>query len=660
MSGHAWADFIAKIHSFIRNLSRKKLLHADDISNTRLSRCLSVIDLTALGVGCTLGAGVYVVVGEVARFSAGPAVILSFLIAALSSVLSGLCYAEFGARVPKTGSAYIYSYVAVGELMAFITGWTLILQYIIGTSSVARAWSSNVDGFTGGRISEAFSRYMPMNMTGLAEYADPFAFSITMAVAVLLSCGAQESSMVNNIFTLINLGVICYVFITGLFKVNIANWEIDPEKVPVTDPNKDRVGKGGFLPFGLSGVISGAGTCFYCFVGFDIIATAGEEARNPQRAIPIAILACLSVCFVAYAAVSAVITLMVPYYSIPQIAPLPSVFDQVGWDVAKYVIVVGAVCALTTSLLGGLFPLPRIVYAMASDGLLFRFLGRVSRRFRTPLVSTMLFGLLAGVLAAVFSLKDLVDMMSIGTLFAYSLVALSVLILRGQQQTIGSPNTLSVETNDTAHLRYSDELNQEYQEINRHDGTEANTESSQTNLNNWTPAAPVPPESFTQYIKLCFMPERGHAEPTPKSEWITLINSYLLLIVIIFLNAGLIYFDGDNGQASYVYFVFTWITIVIFGCFSILLCISLARQPANQAKVSFKVPGVPWIPALSMLVNLHLMFQMSGTTWVFYAVWMLVGIFIYFVYGYWHSNERRRLQRNTPFETVSQPSTVIR
>ncbi|TGZ52170.1 hypothetical protein CRM22_010679 [Opisthorchis felineus] len=528
MSGHVWAVFIAKVNSFIRNLSRKKLLHSNDISNTRLSRCLSVVDLTALGIGCTLGAGVYVVVGEVARSSAGPAVILSFLIAALSSVLSGLCYAEFGARVPKTGSAYIYSYVAVGELMAFITGWTLILQYIIGTSSVARAWSSNVDGLTGGRISEVFSHYMPMNMTGLAEYADPLAFSITMAVTVLLSCGAQESSMVNNIFTLINLGVICYVFITGLFKVDIANWAINPEKVPVTDPNKDHVGKGGFLPFGLSGVISGAGTCFYCFVGFDIIATAGEEARNPQRAIPVAILACLLVCFVAYAAVSAVITLMVPYYSIPQVAPLPNVFDQVGWDVAKYVIVVGAVCALTTSLLGGLFPLPRIVYAMASDGLLFRFLGRVSGRFRTPLVSTMLFGLLAGVLAAVFSLKDLVDMMSIGTLFAYSLVALSVLILRGQQETVGSSNTLSVETNEIAHLTYSDELNQEYQEIDRQDGTESNNESSQANLTNWTPGVPVSPESFTQYVKLCFLPECGHAEPTPTSEWITLTNSYLL------------------------------------------------------------------------------------------------------------------------------------
>ncbi|KAF7259662.1 hypothetical protein EG68_02822 [Paragonimus skrjabini miyazakii] len=633
------------LKNFFSNLSRKKTISASEITQTQLSRCLSVVDLTALGIGSTLGAGVYVVIGEVARLSAGPAVILSFLIAALSSILSGLCYAEFGARVPKTGSAYIYSYVAVGEFMAFISGWNLILQYLIGTSSVARAWSSNFDGLVDGKISGFFSEHLAMNSTGLADYADPFAFGITMLVTAVLSFGAQESSLVNNIFTLINLGVISYVTITGLFRVDISNWQVNPEKVPSSDPNKNHVGAGGFLPFGISGVISGAGTCFYSFVGFDIIATTGEEARNPQRAIPIAIMGCLLVCFVAYAAVSAVLTLMVPYYAIPQIAPLPYAFNQAGWYVAKYVIAVGAVCALTTSLLGAMFPMPRILYAMAKDGLIFRFLARVNKRWKTPLIATVLSGLIAGFMAAVFSLKDLVDMMSIGTLLAYSLVAVSILILRGQRKSVGLvvANAREKEFVDGIALDPKN-LEHGYSSPVRTDHPVTSVDSEE----NETYQGPVPPASFSEYFRLSFVPHSGQVCPSAKSEWINLTHTYLLLLDILLLNVGLIYFDGDIQKPNFAFFVTACVIIVVFGSLMILLCISLARQPENQAKVTFKVPGVPWIPALSILVNLHLMFKMSGTTWVFYAVWMVIGFLVYFGYGYWFSSEKSHLKSTSP------------
>ncbi|OON22941.1 high affinity cationic amino acid transporter 1 domain protein, partial [Opisthorchis viverrini] len=236
---------------------------------------------------------------------------------------------------------------------------------------------------------------MSMNVPGFADYVDLFSFGITSIVTAILVFGARESSIFNNVFTLINLGVISYVTITGLFRVDISNWRIDPDNVPLNQVNRSQVGDGGFFPFGFSGVLRGAGTCFYSFVGFDIIATTGEEVRNPQRAIPIAIIVCLSVCFVAYASVSAVLTLMIPYYAIPANAPLPYAFERVGWSVARYVIAVGAVCALTTSLMGSIFPLPRILYAMSSDGLLFRFFGRISKRFKTPVFGTLISGLLA-------------------------------------------------------------------------------------------------------------------------------------------------------------------------------------------------------------------------------------------------------------------------
>ena len=354
---------------FLQRIARLKLYDKENISNTELKRCLNSFDLTALGVGSTLGTGIYVVTGQVARQSAGPGVIVAFAIAAFASILAGLCYAEFGARVPKTGSAYVFSYVTVGELVAFIIGWNLILEYVIGTASVARAWSENFDSLVGNKISHYFLNHTPMDVPGLAKYPDFFSLLITLLLTAILAFGVKESSIVNNIFTTVNLMVVAFVVGAGFFYANIHNWEIPPSEVP--NPVKD--GDGGFFPFGFAGLVSGAATCFYAFVGFDAIATTGEEVVNPQKVIPRSIILSLIICFIAYGSVSAVITLMCPYYLIDPKVPLPQVFAYNHLPSAHYVISVGAVCGLSTSLLGAMFPLPRVVYAMASDGLLFRY-----------------------------------------------------------------------------------------------------------------------------------------------------------------------------------------------------------------------------------------------------------------------------------------------
>uniref|UniRef100_A0A6P7GJA4 High affinity cationic amino acid transporter 1-like isoform X1 n=1 Tax=Diabrotica virgifera virgifera TaxID=50390 RepID=A0A6P7GJA4_DIAVI len=575
-------------------LTRKKEIDTESVEETRLSRVLGTFDLTALGVGSTLGVGIYVLAGKVA-LTAGPSVILSFLIAAIASVFAGLCYAEFGARTPKTGSAYVYTYVCVGEFVAFVIGWNLILEYVIGSASVARGLCLYLDTLLNNTLENTFKEIAPINVSFMSEYFDFMAFGISIVLAIALAFGLKESSLVNNIFTSLNIGIVLFVIIAGSLKADFKNWNIQPSNTT----NATNIGEGGFFPFGLEGTIAGAATCFYGFIGFDCIATTGEEVRNPRKAIPIAIIVSLGIVFLAYFGISTILTLMVPYYLQDARASIPYAFDQIGWGWAKWVVAVGGTCGLLASLFGAMFPLPRIIFAMASDGLVFKFLGKINPRFQTPVIGTILAGVLTGLMGALFDLAQLVNMMSIGTLMAYTVVAASVLL-----------------------LRYTDEERRQYAPVR----VNSDSDDNELSIFRYSDSDQLTPErTNTRYIAQ-FLNCGRHSQPTKKSQNIVAFNVFLYCVTCIFIGLSAIYLKNSISEGE------TWAIVLASTAIGIacILIMSVATQPVSRQELSFKVPMVPLIPALSILTNIYLMLNLDSETWIRFAVWMAVGLPTYY------------------------------
>jgi len=406
-----------------------------------LKRTLGPINLVLFGIGCIIGAGIYVMTGNAAATYAGPAVMLSFVVAGIACGFAGLCYAELASTMPVAGSAYTYAYTTQGELMAWIMGWLLVLEYGIAAATVAAGWSGNVIS-----LLHQYGMEIPVQFTnsyiqaipdaaGVLTFSGGHGFNLVaaagiLAVTLLLVIGVSESATVNNIIVFIKVGVLLAFIGMGVAYINVDNY------TPFIPPNA-----GSFGTYGISGIFRAASVIFFAYVGFEAVSTAAAEAKNPQRDMPIGILGSLFVCTIIYMATAAVLTGIVPYKELGVPAPMALAADRMGIEWFAVFIKVGAIAGLTSVMLILTYGQSRVFYAMARDGLLPSAFATLHRKFRTPWIGTLILGVLIAIVAALLPIQILGDLVSLGTAVAFAIVCLAVMSLRKSRPDLPRPFT---------------------------------------------------------------------------------------------------------------------------------------------------------------------------------------------------------------------------
>ncbi|XP_037679401.1 LOW QUALITY PROTEIN: cationic amino acid transporter 4-like [Choloepus didactylus] len=553
---------------------------------------LSMLHMILLGMGRIGGLSLFVLTGAIAKKLAAPAITVSFVLATMASLLATLCYAEFGAHIPPHGSAYLLIYVSVGELWAFLVGWDMLRMYIIGSTSMARAWSSYLDAIFGYHISNFFKTYLGVwQVPFLAPYPDFLAAGIPLLASVCISCGARVSWL-HRIWRAISLGVILFTTILGFILACPQNWSSQ---------------EGGFAPFGFLGILAGTATCFYTFIDFEIISASSEEARNPRQAMPKAIIIRLALAAITYILVSTMMTLMVPWHSLDPYAALADVFLQRGYNWAGVIVAVGSVCAMTIILLSNLHFMPHFVYAMAVDGLLFQVFAHVHPRTQVPMVGIWVYGFLSATLAMLLDLEALVQLLSIGMLLPYTFMAAGVIMLRFRKDSPPSPLGQASPSPGTG----------ECSSCNDHMQPVDDMQAVDPEPGRLRPAL----RPYLGFLDRC-----GHGNAV---AWA------LGLLVASAVTLGCVLNFGDS-----VLHLPRWGYILLLLSSGVVFLLSLAVLGAHQQQHRqdiFQVSLVPLTPALSILLNICVVLQLSLLTWLCFLICLLMGLPVYFSYSTRHS-----------------------
>ncbi|GMI85463.1 cationic amino acid transporter 2 [Hibiscus trionum] len=599
----------------LKGLVRRKHVdsaHSKHLDHHNLAKALTVSHLIAVGVGSTIGAGVYILVGTVAREHSGPALTFSFLFAGIAAALSAFCYAELASRCPSAGSAYHYSYICVGEGVAWLVGWSLILEYTIGGSAVARGVSPNLALLFGGE-NNLPSFLARQHFPGLDIMVDPCAAVLVLVVTVLMCFGIKESALAQGIVTAANVFVMLFVIIAGGylgFKTGWTGYELPT----------------GYFPFGVDGMLAGSATVFFAYIGFDTVASTAEEVKNPKRDLPLGIALSLAICCGLYMLVSIVIVGLVPYYAMDPDTPISSAFASNGMQWAAYIITVGAVTALISTLMGSILPQPRILMAMARDGLLPSFFSDVNKKTQVPIKSTLATGIVAAILAFFMDVSQLAGMVSVGTLLAFTMVAVSVLILRYvPPDEVPLPSSLqeSIES-------YMLGPNRDAQVISGEDPERSSSgDTCRPLLGDKDVVVDGPIVEKPEALSWSALNEEKRRRIAGWTIMLICVGAFILTFAAsnLWLSSLLRYTMCGAGG------------ILLLGGLIILTCIDQDDERHNFGHSGgFICPFVPLLPIASILINVYLLINLGVATWFRVSVWTVIGVVIYAFYGRRHSS----------------------
>jgi APA family basic amino acid/polyamine antiporter len=413
--------------SIFRTKPVEQSIRETDEPEHRLRKDLSALDLTAFGIGVIVGTGIFVLTGQQAAINAGPAIVVSFVLAGITCALAAMSYAEFASTVPVAGSAYTFSYATLGEFIAWIIGWDLCLELALGASVVSRGWSAYLQRLF----------HLPAWLAGDKAVPDFGAISIVVVLGVVMVVGTKLSSRVTNVLVAVKVAVVLFVIGLGVFFIKAANYSPfipKAEKALATSTGNEPLLQvlAGVTPqhFGWFGILAAASIVFFAYIGFDVVATTAEETRNPQRDVPRGIIGSLAICALLYVATAAVVTGMTRYTNLNTGAPLAKAFDEVGQGWAANLISLGAICGITTVILVLMLGQTRVFFAMSRDGLLPPAIAKVHPRFGTPWIITIITCTVVAALAGFVPLSELSELTSIGTLFAFVVVSIGVVVLR--------------------------------------------------------------------------------------------------------------------------------------------------------------------------------------------------------------------------------------